>query len=345
MKLNLFSAAIAILLACITAPCYSQSGLQISQGIALAKDSAIITLISSLNGFLLQKEKPNKENAYVLKEDLLETSALLDELKGIEQDAKLKDAGFYKPYVTTVLKQDENNYIVQLCYIGITDGSPMLRANIKLLAKKGGSKFYFYSPLKQNTANWKIKQTGKVTFHYKKELNANDVKQFIKTVNLYDEKLKADKPIDQYYSDNFLEAQQLLGLEYKADYAGVINNNLTANENNTSLIINGWCSGQNRFDPHDLFHDRLRTVMASDVINRPVDEGCAYLYGGSWGFTWAQILVMFKKYVTENQNADWLQLYIDGKNFADDNGRILKASYVMNALIVQKLEKEKVSRQ
>ena len=47
------------------------------------------------------------------------------------------------------------------------------------------------------------------------------------------------------------------------------------------------------------------------MINRPVDEGCAYLYGGSWGYTWEEVLTRFKNYLAANPNADWLTLYTE----------------------------------
>ena len=77
-------------------------------------------LIGSLNGFLQQTDKPNKENKYVLKEDLLETSALLDEIKSMDQNVKLKDNSFYKCYLGNVVKQDDNNYVVQISYIWVS---------------------------------------------------------------------------------------------------------------------------------------------------------------------------------------------------------------------------------
>jgi hypothetical protein len=132
----------------------------------------------------------------------------------------------------------------------------------------------------------------------------------------------------------------VLGVEYKADYNGAKSNVLTALENNINLTINGWNSNLHRFDPHDLWHERLRAVMSSNVINRPVDEGCAYLYGGSWGYTWTEVLTKFKKYVADNPNADWLNLYIEVKNF-EDGEKPLKVPYMLNALIAQKIEKEK----
>ncbi|MFA6083308.1 hypothetical protein [Mucilaginibacter sp.] len=342
MKPNLFGAATTLLLTFSIAFSYGQNGsVVIQNNVNLPKDSVTSQLISSLNGFLGQKEKLTKENTFVLKDDLLETAALLDEMKGVEQNAKLKDGGFYKPYLTNITKRDNNNFIIQLSYIGIADNTPAIRASFKLLAKHIDGRFYFYSALKQNATSWKIKKAGYITYCYKDTLNAADTKEFQKMVFLYDKKLKANKPIVLYYCDNFLEVQQMLGVEYKADYAGIISNNLTANENGISLIVNGWNASRHRFDPHDLFHDRLRTVLSNDVINRPVDEGCAYLLGGSWGKSWTEILTLFKAYAKENPNADWLQLYIDAKNYSDDGGKILKVSYAINALIAQQLEKEK----
>ncbi|MBD1385363.1 hypothetical protein IDJ75_08750 [Mucilaginibacter rigui] len=331
---------IAFLLSFVSGSSYGQnSEILIAPNITLPKDTAITEIITSLNSLRGQIEGPNKQNKFILPAERLTTYALVDEMKGMEQNAQLHDKKFYKPYLTNIVKQ-RDGYLVQIAYIGVTEGTPVIRASFKLIAKKQGGKILFYSPLKQNTTGWKTKTLGNITFRFKDTLNTIDTKAFQKTVALYDKKLQANAPIIQYYCDNFAEAQQLLGVDYKADYAGVKDNNLTANENGTSLIINGWGAEQHRFDPHDLFHDRLRTVLSPDVINRPVDEGAAYLYGGSWGFTWPQIITKFKTYVSQNPNADWLTLYSDGTNF-NNEAKILKISYVINALIIQQLEKEK----
>ena len=330
-----------LLAAAVSGSRAQDGGVIIPKNINLSQDSVSKQLVSNLNGFLAQKEKPNKDNSFVLKEELLETSALLDEMKGIEQNAGKKEASFYKPYLINLVKQGDANYAIQLSYLGVTGGEPVIRASFSILARNINGAFFFYSPLKQNTSAWKTKKSGYITFKFKDTLNAADAKAFANNVALLDKKLGSNKPILHYYCDSFLEAQQLLGVNYKSDYAGVVNNNLTANENGQSLIINGWSSGQHRFDPHDLFHDRLRTVMSGDIINRPVDEGCAYLYGGSWGKSWPEVSAMFYAYVKDNPGADWLQLYLDGKNYHDDEGKIFKISYMINALIVKKLEKEK----
>ena len=99
-------------------------------------------------------------------------------------------------------------------------------------------------------------------------------------------------------------------------------------------------TGFNEFDPHDLWHDRLHNMYSTAIINKPVDEGCAYLYGGSWGIEWKEILAAFRGYAAKNEHADWLSLYISEQNFVEGTKR-LNIAYAINALIIQQLEKEK----
>src|SRR5882757_3410743 len=92
---------VTFILISLTLFCSAQSVI-IQSGIRLPSDTAVgKQLISSLNGFLGQKEQPNKENKFVLNEDLLVTSDLLDEMKGIERNSKAKD--FFKPYLNNVV--------------------------------------------------------------------------------------------------------------------------------------------------------------------------------------------------------------------------------------------------
>ena len=81
-------------------------------------------------------------------------------------------------------------------------------------------------------------------------------------------------------------------------------------------------------------------VLPPKLTNRPVNEGCAYLYGGSWGTSWPDILKMLKSYAFARTKADWVSLYITSEKLRDDDKPIL-INNAINALIVQKLEKEK----
>ncbi len=332
---------IACFLMSITFSSYGQS-LIVMSGVSLPRDSATKNeLVSSLNGFLGEKEAPNKENKFVLKDDLLAMSALLDEIKGMEKNAQLKDDHFYKAYLSNVVALDNNDFLVQVAYMGMTENAPTLCASFKLLAKKQGGQFYFYSVLKQNTTAWKTQKLNNITFHFKEPIDAANASAYLKAVNSYDTRLKTPvTPFDFYFCDNFPEVQQVLGIDYNLKYTGIKYDDISSHENNTNLEINGGYDGPLRFDPHDLWHDRLHRVLSTDVINRPVDEGCAYLYGGSWGTGWEAVLAMFKKYALEHPNVDWLTLYINNANF-EDGAKPMKIAYAINALIVRKLEKKK----
>jgi hypothetical protein len=316
----------------------------VSPNVNMPKDTLVANhLIKSLNDFLGMKEKPNKENVFVLKDDLLETSLLLDEMKGIEKNGKYKDDNFYKGYLTNVVQLDNTNFLIQFSYIGSNENAPILVASFEVLGKQKNNQFYFSSPLKRNTISWQSKKIGNCTFHFKNKLNTKKASEYVKAVASFDNKLKATNgQIEWYGCEDLPEILQTIGVKYKLDYNGRVSSTFNANENNTILLVSGASNTNfNTFDPHDLWHDRLRNVLSSNITNKPVDEGCAYLYGGSWGISWGQILRTFKEKVSSNPNSDWLVLYEQFYNFGESKQNHLLVGYVINALIVEKIEREK----
>lgn len=317
----------------------------ISSNIRLPRDTTLKNeLLQALQSFLSQVPKANKENTFVLNVDLPETSALLDEMKDVETNEALKDDHFYKPYLNNIIVLNDTDFIIQLSYIGIKDNHADLRASFTLLAKKRAGQFYFNSPLIQNTIAWKRVYIGNIMLYYKSKLNNANAGKYFKTIFRYDEKLHVPQQnTDFYCADDFNEALKLLGVDYKSDYNGFRRNTLSIIENGRSISINGTLTSDfTAFDPHDLWHDRLRRVVAADIINRPVDEGTAYWYGGgSWGFTWAEIMTRFKTYIAANPDADWLKLYNESVVFNKEKDAPMNVDYMINALFVKKIEKEK----
>jgi hypothetical protein len=341
MPLKLSRFAITIVLAAITLTASAQS-IIIQKNIVLPPDTATSnSLIHSLNGFLAQKESANKDNTYVLKDDLLATSALLDEIKGMDNNRQAKAPNFYKPYLTNVVQTGGDNFIVQFSYIGANDGTPVLRASFRLEAIKGDGKYYFSSPLKMNTRGWKTKKINNITYHSRDTLPVTDAKAFQKLDASYDKRLNVPPVLTAfYYCDNLAEAMELLGIDYKMDYSGSTGDIFTSHENGERLAVTGWGSNTTQLYAHDLWHSHLHAVVSIDVINRPVDEGCAYLYGGSWGQSWKTILGQLEKYAADNPNADWLSLYTTTTILSGGN-RPVYIAYALNALIVQQIEREK----
>jgi hypothetical protein len=330
-----------VLGALLSLTCYSQpQPLIVPKNVRLPTDSVQrVQLINSLNGFLAQASGPKKENAFVGPGLLPATSALLDEIRGMGNGGPGK-ADFYHCYLTNVCRLDSANYLVQFSYLGTNDSIPVLRASFKLMACQQGDKYYFSSPLLRNTTGWHIKQDGNFIFYYANDpLNEPLLSNYVKKAKEFDKKLRAPGYNTQFYCCNtFQEALELLGVEYALDYNGISANSLTAFENNTFLDVIG---GNNSlaFDLHDLWHDRLHAVIPVSTINKPIDEGCAYLYGGSWGLSWEEIFKQFKAYMGDNK--DWLTAFTENKNFASSQQYHLYVSYVINALLAQKMEKEK----
>ncbi|MEO8515477.1 MAG: hypothetical protein ABI426_01965 [Flavobacterium sp.] len=300
-------------------------------------------ILLSLNDLLIAKEKPNEENNLVWNKEKVETYILLDEMNGIDKSGKYKDDFFYKPYLTNLIKKSDSEYYIQLSYIGVGENVPMLRASFELVAHKENDQFKFSSPLLRNTSSWKTKISGNYSFHYKKEINEKTAVNYEKAVNAFDKKLKVtNKQTDIYFGEDLPELLKLIGVEYKLDYNGKKSSVFSSNGGNRLLIVKGNNDTNfDDFDMHDLWHERLKNAVSSKILNKPIDEGCAYLYGGSWGISWKDIFKTFKLKVANNKQKDWLEEYGKFDNFGESKEKHLMAEYVINALIVQKIEKEK----
>ncbi len=316
----------------------------IAKNISLPKDSIETKhLLLSLNNLLIAKEKPNEENIYVLDSEKIETFILLDEMNGIEKSTKFKDDFFYKSYLNNVVKLNETEFLIQISYIGINENVPILVASFELIAHKSKDIFLFSSPLLTNTKNWKTEKAGNNIFHYKSIINKSKVKEFNKLVTLFDKKLKSINKITEFYCcKNFPEMLKLIGVNYKLEYNGKEESVFSSSLGDKKLIVLGNNSEEfNEFDPHDTWHDRLYSVTSRGKINRPVDEGCAYIYGGgSWGISWKNVFKKFKDKVAPDKNTDWTAFKEKPLNFNTPE-IYLYVDYVVNALLIQKIEKEK----
>jgi hypothetical protein len=309
----------------------------------LPKDSTISKqLIIALNEFLSLTQKSNIENTLILPSERIETFIQLDEVNGIEKSGRFKDDFFYKPYLTNVVAIEENKYLIKVSYIGVNEKTPILAGSFKFIAHKRDNSFKFSSPLVHNTKYWKKEKIGNNVFYYQNSINQDKLKEFDKLATKFDKKLKSTNKLTEFYlCSDFVALQELIGVDYKLAYNGYPANTLSSTIGDQKLIILGSNSANfNEFDSHDLWHDRLSLVISRQKVNKPVDEACAYLYGGSWGLSWQDILKKFMDEVAINKNTDWAELKEKPLNF-QTKGYDNSADYIVNALIVQKIEKEK----
>ena len=333
-----------ILLFLIPGYAVSQTGsFRLNPGLVQPKDSlARSQLLTALQSFLAAGKQPNNENRQIGLSYRAETYLLLDEWKDIEQNETLKDASFYKPYLTNIVALPDSAYLIQLSYTGTKRDTALLRANFSVLAHKAQNSFVFSSPLLNATRNWKVRKQGNFTFHYQNTLNRKKAKEYSRLASSFDKKLGS--PVVStgiYCTSGLTEGGRLIGMDYKADYNGMAEGTWSSSADNRETIVLGDNNADfSHFDPHDLFHDRLSLVIPRNKVNRPVDEGCAYLYGGSWGLSWHQVFTAFREQVASDSSVNWAAVK-EKPLYFKTNGFRNAADYIVNALLVQKIEKEK----
>lgn len=338
--LNAKAVVTAALTSCAALAHGQATTLAVPPGVRLPADTALSRqLLSALNGLLVLQNQPDVPNPYLPTPSPAD-AALLDELHGLTTPHRPLESTTYTTQLLNVVVRDSTYCLVQLGSLGVANGAPVLRATYDLLARRTSGRFTFASPLPERTQAWHRTQMGRVTFHYPTILDQPAAKKYARQTALYDKKLRnTTQQTDVFCCADLPEALRLLGLAYKADYAGYAHNSLSAREPQQLLVL--YAEGPlAQFDPHDLWHQRLRNVVPPAAINKPVDEGCAYLYGGSWGLSWPTILAQFKARAAAQPGRDWLATYDSFTSFGNNPRRPLPEPYVVNALIIQQLERD-----
>lgn len=334
----------ALLLCASCAAQAPHSRVVINPGLLLPQDTFVARrLVAALDSFLIAAQNPDEANTLVFAPQKLETYILLDELKGIENSRRFQNQYFYKPYLSNVVPMSGRRFRVQISYIGTIQEMAVTAGNYELIAHPTGDSYTFASLLAHNTRNWKKLIAGNTTFYYQNSINERSVKAYRQLSESLDQKLNTrNKQCIIYLCEDFVEAQKLIGMPYKLDYNSYDKNALSYVSGNQKLIISGDLSPTlETFDAHDLWHDRLSLAISRSKVNKPIDEGCAYLYGGSWGLSWNEILMRFKEKVAADKSTDWAALKEKPLNFGVSEEEHLMADYVVNGLLIQKIEQEK----
>lgn len=330
----------AILLLAVTTDAQG-SGLVVLDYLRLPKDSAEkIQLVEELGEFLLLARQTEVENPLVLPAEQAETLLLLDEIREMFSDDSLATEAYL---MGVEALYDKKSYVVQVAYIAEQQGLPMLKACFDFVAHKVESGFLFSSPLKRNTCDWKTETNDYLTFYYQSDKAKTTVNQYVKYILEFDTKLNINRKTDFYLCDeceSMVQMLQLVGVRYKADYNGFAWNSISFTmEDKVVTIESQRLSRRQVIDPHDLFHWRA-SLAIPEGKNHYMVCGAAYVYCGSWGISWEGIQQLFKTRMVYDKNTDWLALYFERYNFGESWENHLLVTQFINALVVQKVEKE-----
>ena len=282
----------------------------------------------------------SSEHDWGLPEEKTETQILIDEIQYFAGNDTIN----YKPYLINLeVLSDKTSYSVQVAYISLESSQP-LHALFEFIAYKKDGNFLFTSPLVRNTKNWHIKTDDYLVFHYQNKNHEVAVNQYANFIKEYDAKLGVARKTDFYFCDDcesMTQMMRLVGMPYKSDYNGFDWNSLAFEvEDKVIDIFSKRLAQQTTIDPHDLFHMSANIAIPADAKNHFMVCGCAYVYCGSWRISWADIQKMFKNRMSYDKKTDWLTLYFEKYNFGESQERHLLVTQFVNALLIEKVEKE-----
>lgn len=317
--------------------------LAIQNSVRWPKDSIdAAMIIAKLPVFLRSIELGNDSTPFIPDTLKAETYVLLDEMRGTAMHETTHQPDFYKPTLINIVNVFPHHFLIQLQFAAVTNNTVNLRAIFELMAHVDKGVVYIYSPLQFYTKHFKRDVEQFVTFVYPGTINQDKVSSYKMYKASFDEKIGLkNKQTIIYCCENLPEMQGLVGVVYKSDYSGRRNAIWSANYANQHIQVMAYNNAHfDQFDPHDLFHERISVLKPRSALYRPADEGCAYLYGGSWGFSWEEILKQFKTQMADQKIHDWIQvkekpLYFKTAEFSNS------ADYIVMALIVRELEKKR----
>ncbi len=325
------------------------SSLVVNQRVKLPEVSAEgESLVSSLGQFLNAMQLESNENDWIYKPQHLQTAILLDEIKGLGEkeveegkEEKAEERMVYRPHLTNAIPLDGGKYFVQVSYIGLEVGVPVIGAHVELIAHKDKRGYLFSSPLARNTKSWDSLRIENTTFYYRGAINLGKAKEYQSLAAAFDKRLDyAPKEIAFYFFEDDLEVQQSIGLPYKLEYNGESGSSRWRALLESREIYLTSKEKFDNFDPHDLWHNRLSKVKPRSEVNHAVDEGIATLYGGCWGLTWAEMFTAFQELIDVSEGTDWIDLRESKVSF-ETRGHSNPTDFMINALFVKRIEREK----
>ncbi|MDR1895931.1 MAG: hypothetical protein LBR10_03985 [Prevotellaceae bacterium] len=317
------------------------SYLTVGDNIRLPEDSIDrLQLVANLNDFLIAIQHGNTEK-WVLPSEKAETELLIDEMKGMDK----KDSMTFKPYLINVeALADIKAYSVQVSYMGINKGAPLLRAVFELVAHRTDDRFLFSSPLVRNTRNWKTKTIEYMTFYYQDVAMENTIDKYAKAVMEYDLKFNNTETTKGIYfcndCDDITCILRLTGIIYDLAANGIDWNAIDFKVRDKVIKFYTQRHSHREFDPHKLFHAAADNTISPEKRNHYMICGYAYIYAGEFCINWENIQKLFKTRMKYDKKTDWLKLYFDRYNFGESNEKFLLTMQFINALILQKVEKE-----
>ena len=336
------SLLVALVLCALSASCRASDALSVSPTLAIPADSA--TRVQIVRELSLLVEELNNGVVRLAHIDSTKagTRLLLDDMTGLRVSKKYNDPVFYKAQLVNVVPIADSAFHALIAYIGVHDSSASLRVMMQIRVELRNGIVNLSTDFERKVATWKQKSFGTLCFHFKERLNDSAAKAYATSIMMYDSLLNAtEHGLELYCCDDLKELLSLYGIDFISDYAGRPNGSSTVMLGKSEINLNSFGGPSfGPIDPHDLWHARLRRVENMKNVNKAVDEGCAFLYGGSWGLSWPTIQERFRAWSKQHSDVNWLNEYKKSTNIAEKGGYPLVLEYILNAYVVREIQQK-----
>ncbi len=340
--LSLFVQCILIL--SIGTVTYAFEPIRVASSVRIPMDSSQrVEFVEALSRFTYESQR-GLQHLHNYDTTVWQNRMLIDELSDLSASNVLKDPQFYKAQLVSMVELADSSYRLQIAYIGVHDSTAVLRALVRLRARvKTGQSTYFSADTKFENAAWSHVQCAHICFHSSEPLRQEAALNYTRNIRIYDSLLQADiLPTDLYCFETLSDVLSAIGIEYNSDLSGRLRGTSNCVYAGHEYVLSS--SGGAAFapiDPHDLWHARLRRVENMKLVNKAVDEGCAFLLGGSWGLSWESIRNSFRTWRSSRPEINWHDEYVKGTNIAPKGSYPLQVDYMINAYVVREVERRK----
>lgn len=296
-------------------------------------------LLTGINGLCTDLADANFESGWCLPADktfsMPQFEILCDELQKAVEDTAIRIS------VADVTPLSADTCMVQISFVKAVNAQ--LQSLFEIVATKVEDRYLFSSVLSRNMKAMQSFGRDGMFIYFDDDADRPLAEWYVETALKFDRKFGAVHPSYAFLCNNgvsLVQVFRLLGINYLRDAVGSDWPVADFKYSDVAFYIYANLYKTEGVDPHDLFHSRASLAIDNDAKNSYMICGGGYIYGGSWGMSWAEIKSKFKANMKYDAETDWLRLYFERFNFGDSKEKHLLVTQFVNALIIEKVEAE-----
>ena len=299
-------------------------------------------LLNSINNLFESIDNNTLDTTLINNDGYTLTTAILNSLKGNEDNIKDSIKNFYKRQLINLYPISTNEYFISIAYIGCKNNElPILKTILNLIAKYNDGNFVFSIPINYLTKTWNTKKIGHTTYYFVDNLNFKNAKVFNqKNISIATKFGLKPENFNFYLCDNYQEILHLLGYEYDLESNGKIRDGYGVVANTIFSVMH------NEDFSHDLFH-YYSAKIRTNKRNWYAEEGYAYYWGNAYytkpngeTITLKELVVELQNYLKSSPTISLLELFDKQSNIFTYLSDEISLKKILSSLICKEVERQ-----